>query len=425
MLDLKLIQENPAALDEMLRKRRTRGVDSHALHGLLGERKELLTRTDNLRNERNVASKEIGALLGRGEKDEAEKRKAETRDLGDAIASLESELTELENRLNEIVQGLPNWLDDSVPEGDDEHANIEIRAVGKKPEFDFKPLTHFEIGEQLGILEFERGVKLAGSRFYAYRGQAARLERALLNFMLDTHTEQHGYTEMFVPMLINDEGMYTTGQFPKFRGEYYNLERDGLSLIPTSEVPLVNLHRDEIFNEDQLPLALTAATSCFRREAGAAGKDTRGLVRVHQFQKVELVQFAHPDTTEQIHETMLGHAETILQKLGLPYRVLLLCSGDIGATAVKTYDLEVWMPGLNRWLEISSVSNCRDYQARRGMIRFKGAPGGDKNKKAKTAYVHTLNGSGVAAGRCMIAIMENFQKADGTFEIPAALQKYI
>ncbi|MEQ9364594.1 MAG: serine--tRNA ligase, partial [Leptospirales bacterium] len=353
------------------------------------------------------------------------KHKAEVKGLGDGIGELEGQLSELETKLQDIVQGLPNWLDDAVPEGADENDNVELRVVGEKPFFDFTPLPHYEIGEKLGILDFERGVKLAGSRYYAYRGLAARLERALISFMLDTHTGDHGYTEMYVPALINDEGMYTTGQFPKFRGEYYSLDRDGLSLIPTSEVPLVNLHRDEILNEDDLPLALTAATSCFRREAGAAGKDTRGLIRVHQFQKVELVQFVHPDESERVHETMLSHAEAILQKLGLTYRVLLLCSGDIGATAVRTYDLEVWMPGLDRWLEISSVSNCRDYQARRGMIRYKGAGGGDKaNKKPKTAYVHTLNGSGVAAGRCMAAIIENFQNADGTFEIPAALKKY-
>lgn len=425
MLDLKLIQENPDALNELLRKRSTKGVDTDALHRLLGERLELLTKTDHLRNERNVASKEIGALLGKGEKDAAEKRKAEVKGLGDDIAKLESELGELETDLQETMQSLPNWLDDSVPEGADETANQELRIVGEKPQFDFTPLPHHEIGEKLGILDFERGVKLAGSRYYAYRGLAARLERSLINFMLDTHTGEHGYTEMFVPALITDDGMYTTGQFPKFRGEYYSLDRDGLSLIPTSEVPLVNLHRDEILSEDQLPLALTAATSCFRREAGAAGKDTRGLIRVHQFQKVELVQFVHPDESESVHDAMLAHAETILQKLGLTYRVLLLCTGDIGATAVKTYDLEIWMPGLDRWLEISSVSNCRDYQARRGMIRFRSsASGGKDNKKSKTTYVHTLNGSGVAAGRCMAAIMENFQNADGTFEIPDALKKY-
>ncbi|MCR9142565.1 MAG: serine--tRNA ligase [bacterium] len=427
MLDLKLIQENPQALSELLKKRRSKGVDTNALTKLLEDRRALLTKTDDLRNERNVASKEIGALIGKGEKDAAEKRKAEVKGLGDDIAKLEGELSELEDQLQEIVQGLPNWLDESVPEGEDESANVELRVIGEKPTFDFTPQPHYEIGEKLGILDFERGVKLAGSRYYAYRGLAARLERALISFMLDTHTNDHGYTEMYVPALINDDGMYTTGQFPKFRGEYYSLDRDGLSLIPTSEVPLVNLHRDEILAEDELPLALTAATSCFRREAGAAGKDTRGLIRVHQFQKVELVQFVQPDESERLHEAMLGHAETILQKLGLTYRVLLLCSGDIGATAVKTYDLEVWMPGLDRWLEISSVSNCRDYQARRGMIRFKGTggTGGDKkNKKAKTAYVHTLNGSGVAAGRCMAAIMENYQKADGTFDIPDALQKY-
>ena len=423
MLDLKLIQDNPEALADLLRKRNSAGVDLDQLNDILNKRKGLVQKADALRNERNSASKEIGQLIGKGEKAAAEKRKAEVTGLGDQISGLEKHIGELEEGLNEIVQGLPNWLDESVPEGADESANVELRVVGEKPSFDFEPQPHYEIGEKLGILEFERGVKLAGSRFYAYRDLAARLERALINFMLDTHTGEHGYTEMFVPALITDDGMYTTGQFPKFRGEYYNLERDGLNLIPTAEVPLVNLYRDEILAEEDLPLAMTAATSCYRREAGAAGKDTRGLVRVHQFQKVELVQIVHPDQSEELHEAMLKHAETILQKLGLTYRVLLLCSGDIGATAVKTYDLEVWMPGLNRWLEISSVSNCRDYQARRGMIRFKSKAGGQK--KTKPAYAHTLNGSGVAAGRCMIAIMENYQQADGTFQIPEVLQKYL
>ncbi|MCB1323435.1 MAG: serine--tRNA ligase, partial [Leptospiraceae bacterium] len=305
------------------------------------------------------------------------------------------------------------------PAGRDESDNQLIREIGDKPQFDFEARTHYDIGERLGILDFERGVKLAGSRYYTYRGLLARLERALIGFMLDLHAK-HGYTEVFVPMLITDEGMYTTGQFPKFRGEYYTLERDGLSLIPTAEVPLVNLYRGEIIPEEDLPIALTAATSCFRREAGAAGRDTRGLIRVHQFQKVELVQLVHPEKSDQVHAAMLGRAEAVLQQLKLPYRVVQLCSGDMGAAATKTFDMEVWMPGMNRWLEISSVSNCRDYQARRGMIRYKG-----KEKKARAQFVHTLNGSGVAAGRCMIAIMENYQQADGSFAIPDVLQPYL
>ncbi len=300
MLDLRLIQDNPAALEELLQKRRTAGVDIAGLQKLLVDRRELSGQADDLRSERNSASKEIGQLLGKGEKGAAEKRKAEVSGLGDEIQKIEDRLHSIEEELQEIAQGLPNWLDESVPEGADESANVELRTVGEKPSFDFEPKAHYEIGEALNIFDFERGVKLAGSRFYAYRGLAARLERALINFMLDTHTRDHGYTEMFVPTVIGDQGMYTTGQFPKFKGEYYQLERDGLVLIPTSEVPLVNLHRDEIIPGKDLPLALTAATSCFRREAGAAGKDTRGLIRVHQFQKVELVQFVHPTSTESI-----------------------------------------------------------------------------------------------------------------------------
>ncbi|HMY45888.1 MAG TPA: serine--tRNA ligase, partial [Leptospiraceae bacterium] len=289
-----------------------------------------------------------------------------------------------------------------------------------KPQFDFKAQTHFDIGEKLGIFDFERGVKLAGSRFYTYRGLGAKLERALMNFMLDLHTGEHGYQETWVPILVNDACMTTTGQYPKFKGEYYRLDRDELSLIPTSEVPLINLYRDDILDEKDLPVAMTAHTSCFRREAGAAGKDTRGLIRVHQFQKVELIQIVHPDQSREIHEKMVGHAEEVLKRLGLHYRVVLLSSVDMGATAAKTYDLEVWMPGLDRYMEISSISNCMDFQARRGMIRFKDAAGKNKPKLA-----HTLNGSGVAIGRALAAVIENYQKKDGTIEIPTVLQKYL
>lgn len=419
MLDLKLLQEKPEELDELLRKRRNESLNTGELKTLIEATRAAIRKVNDLRAERNAASKEIGALIQKGEKDAAEKRKGEVKNLGDDIARLEAEQAALEEKMQEIVLGLPNWLDPSVPDGDDASANKLVREVGAKPTFDFKPRPHYEIGEDLGSLDFESGVKLAGSRFYVYRGELARLERAIINFMLDLHTTQFGYSETWVPILVNDAAMVTTGQFPKFRGEYYTLERDGLSLIPTAEVPLVNLYREAIIAEDELPIRLTAATSCFRREAGAAGRDTRGLVRVHQFQKVELVQLVHPEESEKLHEEMLSHAEEVLRRLGLPYRVMQLCSGDIGATAAKTYDLEVWMPGLDRWLEISSVSNCRDYQARRGMIRYKG-----KDSKAKTAFVHTLNGSGVAAGRCMSAILENYQLKDGGYALPDALKPY-
>ena len=417
MLELRLIQENPEALKQMLSRRRHEGVAISELLKLIEESKEIRARAEALRSDRNRASKEIGALIGQGKKDEAEARKEEVRRIGDEITGLEKKLEEVQSAQDEIVVALPNWVDADVPDGADAEANIEVRKVGEIPRFDFQPLPHYDIGEKLGILDFERGAKLAGSRFYTYRDLAARLERAIISFMLDLHTKQNGYTEMWVPILVNDQCMMTTGQYPKFKGEYYQIERDGLSLIPTAEVPLVNLYYDELIKEEELPVAVTAASSCFRREAGAAGKDTRGLVRVHQFQKVELVRITHPDNSATEHEHMLVHAESVLKALKLPYRVLLLCSGDMGATARKTYDLEVWMPGLNRWLEISSVSNCGDYQARRGKIRIKTKDG--------NVYAHTLNGSGLAAGRTMIAVMENYQKADGTFDIPDVLQKYL
>lgn len=417
MLDLRLIQEDPEELKRMLSRRHYASEAVPQLLKLVEQARGIRQKAEALRSERNRSSKEIGALIGQGKKDEAEKRKEDVRVVGDQIAALEKELEALTAPQEELLLGLPNWIDADVPDGADAEGNVEIRRHGQIRKYDFAPKTHFEIGEGLGILDFEKGIKLAGSRFYTYRDLAARLERSIINFMLDTHTKKNGYTEMWVPILVNDQCMVTTGQYPKFKGEYYQLERDGLSLIPTAEVPLVNLYHDEILKEDDLPIAVTAASSCFRREAGAAGKDTRGLVRVHQFQKVELVRITRPEDSAREHEEMLAHAESILQALEIPYRVLLLCSGDMGATARKTYDLEVWMPGLNRWLEISSVSNCGDYQARRGKIRIKGKTG--------NTFAHTLNGSGLAAGRTMIAIMENYQKADGTFDIPAALQKYM
>lgn len=419
MLDLKRIQDNPEELESMLAKRRFDSASLAGLKDLIKTVKTLKADADKIRAERNAASKEIGNLIGQGKKDQAEKRKEEVKDLGDKIADLEKKCEEQEASLSDIVLGLPNFIEPEVPVGD-ETANKTVREIGNKPQFDFKAQTHFDIGEKLGIFDFERGVKLAGSRFYTYRGLGAKLERALMNFMLDLHTGEHGYQETWVPILVNDACMTTTGQYPKFKGEYYRLDRDELSLIPTSEVPLINLYRDDILDEKDLPVAMTAHTSCFRREAGAAGKDTRGLIRVHQFQKVELIQIVHPDQSREIHEKMVSHAEEVLKRLGLHYRVVLLSSVDMGATAAKTYDLEVWMPGLDRYMEISSISNCMDFQARRGMIRFKDSAGKNKPKLA-----HTLNGSGVAIGRALAAVIENYQKKDGTIEIPRVLQKYL
>lgn len=319
--------------------------------------------------------------------------------------------------MSEINLALPNILDAQVPPGKNEQDNKVLYEVGEVRNFPFLPKPHYELGENLKWIDFEKGVKLGGGRAYTYFGFGAKLERALANFMLETHTKEHGYTEVWVPVMVTDECMITTGQYPKFKDEYYRMERDELNLIPTAEVPLTNLYRDEILTEDRLPISVTAHTSCFRREAGSYGKDTRGLVRVHQFQKVELVKFSRPEDSEQEHKAMLSHAENILKKLGLRYRVMLLCSGDISAASSKTYDLEVWMPGLNRWMEISSVSNFKDFQARRGKIRY-------KSKDGKNQLVHTLNGSGLAIGRTMAAILETYQKEDGTIEFPESLKQY-
>ena len=420
MLDLKRIQDNPAELEESLKRRQFNGVDIADLKKQIEKSKELKSELDTARAVVNAASKEIGGLMREGKKDEAEAKKAEVKTKGDEIDALKDKYDSIHTKLDETLLGLPNFLDPAVPEGADESENIEIRVHGEKREFSFKPLPHYEVGEKTGIFDFERGVKLAGSRFYAYRGLAARLERALASFMLDLHTSKFGYTEMWVPFLVNDESMVTTGQYPKFKGDFYSLENDGLALIPTTEVPLVNLHRDEIIPEEELPIRLTGHSSCFRREAGAAGKDMRGLVRVHQFQKVELVQIVHPDKSWEVHEEMVTHAEEVLKQLGLHYRVVLLCSGDTGGTAAKTYDIEVWMPGLERYLEISSISNCLDFQARRGMIRFR-----ESGPKKKPRLAHTLNGSGLAVGRTLIALVENYQQEDGSIEIPEVLKPYL
>ncbi|MEQ8351930.1 MAG: serine--tRNA ligase [Leptospiraceae bacterium] len=413
MLELKRIQENPDELEKMLKDRMFERVSVDEIKDLIQTSRDKKIQVDELRNERNRSSKDIGKLIGSGQKEQADERKEEVRKLGIQLSTLEEELNQLEATLNDQILNLPNWLDPDVPIGP-ETENREIRKHGEVPSFSFEPRPHYEIGESLGILDFESGVKLAGSRFYTYRGMGATLERSILNFMLDRQRE-NGYEETWVPSTVVDDCMVTTGQYPKFKGEYYRMDADELSLIPTAEVPLVNLYRDTILAE--LPVAVTAATSCFRREAGAAGKDTRGLVRVHQFQKVELVQLCAAEDSARIHEEMVGHAEGILKALDLPYRVILLSSGDMGASAMKTYDLEVWMPGLNRWLEISSISNTGEFQARRGMIRYKAEKG--------NRYVHSLNGSGLAAGRTMIAIMENFQQSDGSFLIPEALRPYV
>ncbi len=418
MIDPKIIREDIEGIRDLLKRRHMeKAVDIDELKSVDEQRRELITLTDELREKRNRVSKQIGVLKSKGE--DASEVMKEVSGIGDEIKALDEKLNLLNESYNDMHLSIPNILNESVPTGADEADNEIVYEWGEKPVFDFEPKPHYEIGTDSGILDFERGVKLAGARFYVYRGLAAQLERSIINFMLDLHTTEHNYTEIFGPFIVNDESMIGTGQYPKFQDEYYRMERDGLSLIPTAEVPLTNLYRDEIIEGEDLPIHVTMQSSCFRREAGAAGKDTRGLVRVHQFQKVELVKFVEPETSFDELEKLTANAEEVLKRLNLHYRKVLLCSGDTSASSAKTYDLEVWMPGLNRYLEISSCSNFLDYQARRARIRYR------KEKGGKAAYLHTLNGSGLAAGRTMAAIMENYQKADGSIEIPEALQPYM
>lgn len=417
MLDLNRILNNPDELVALLKKRNMYDVGVEGkIQSLIVNKRHLQAEVDQLRSERNSSSKEIGVLKAKGE--DISKASEAVKEIGNSIKSLEDKLKTAEEELNEWIISLPNFLSSDVPEGKSADDNVEIRSFGSKREFSFEPKAHYDLGESLKILDFERGVKISGARFYTYFGLAAKLERALMNFMLDHHAENNGYEEVWVPSLVNDESLTATGQLPKFREEFYHLENDRLNLIPTAEVPLTNLFRDEILPEKDLPISIMAHTSCFRREAGSYGRDTRGLVRVHQFQKVELVKFCEPENSIKEHEKMCADAESILQKLGLHYKVLLLCAGDISASSSKTYDLEVWMPGLNRYMEISSVSNFQDYQARRGKIRY-------KNKEGKNQFVHTLNGSGLAIGRTLAAILENYQTAYGQIEIPEALKPYL
>lgn len=418
MIDPRLVREDIESIKMLLKKRNMENaVDLDLFKKLDEDRRDVIARIDKLREKRNRASKEIGKIKSQGGDDTALKK--EVQGVSDEIKALETEIEKCDKEFTDMHLSIPNILDKSVPEGKDEKDNIVVREWGKKPEFSFKPKPHFDLGVEMGILDFERGVKLAGTRFYVYHGLAARLERAIINFMLDLHTVEHGYTEIFGPYIVNDDSMTGTGQFPKFKDEYYRIERDGLSLIPTAEVTLTNLYRDEILEKEVLPKYITMQSACFRREAGSAGKDTRGLVRVHQFQKVELVKFVEPETSFDELEKLVANAEEVLKRLNLHYRVVLLCSGDTSASSSKTYDLEVWMPGLDRYMEISSCSNFIDYQARRARIRYR------KVKGEKPQLLHTLNGSGLAAGRTMAAIMENFQTEDGNIIIPEVLKAYI
>ena len=417
MLDIKTIRENKEAVKTSLDRRgpeTSRGLE--ALLQKEEERRRSLSEVEALKAAKKKISSEVGKLKQEG-KDAAEKM-AEVKTLNARIKDLDEKTRNLENQILEIMLGIPNLPDDSIPDGKDESANQFVRAWGSKPEHSFTPKTHMELGENLDLLDFKRAAKISGSRFVIYKGQGAQLIRALINFMIDVQTRENGYQELYPPFLVNKESMLGTGQLPKFEEDLFKLRDDPYYLIPTAEVPVTNYHRDEVLKAETLPIRYTAYTPCFRREAGSYGKDTAGLIRQHQFDKVELVKFVHPDESPAELESLVENAESILKKLHLHYRVVVLCVGDLSASATKTYDLEVWIPSQNTYREISSCSNFGDYQARRAKIRF-------KKEGGKPAFVHTLNGSGLAAGRLFVAILENFQQADGTIAIPEALQPYM
>lgn len=430
MLDILLLRKD---LDSVIARLQTRKspqqfLNVEAFKALEAERKTIQTRTEELQAKRNQLSKQIGMLMGKGEKDAAEAAKADVAAMKTELEQSATRLDELQAELQAMLVAVPNLPHESVPVGDDESANVEVRRWGTPRSFDFEIKDHVDVGTPLG-LDFEAGVKLTGSRFTVMKGPIARLHRALAQFMIDLQTEQHGYTECYVPYIVNSDSLKGTGQLPKFEQDLFAANKGGqdaepvpdtaaLYLIPTSEVPLTNLVRDEVLSEDQLPIKLTAHSPCFRSEAGSAGRDTRGLIRQHQFDKVEMVQVVHPDKSYEALEEMTRHAEDVLQRLGLPYRVLALSTGDMGFGAAKTYDLEVWLPAQNTYREISSVSNCEAFQARRMQARFKNAQG-------KNELVHTLNGSGLAVGRTLVAVLENYQNADGSVTVPEALQPYL
>ncbi|MDX2412448.1 MAG: serine--tRNA ligase [Woeseiaceae bacterium] len=417
MIDPKLLRQSTTDVAKNL-SRRGFDFDVDAYLALEERRKSLQVATENLRNERNSSSKNIGKAKAQGE--DIAPLLAAVKDLGDKLEENEAELQALLSELQSIELGLPNLLDDDVPDGHDEADNVEVRRWGEPVEFDFEAKDHIEIGESLGLLKFEAASKISGSRFVIMRAGLARMQRALIQFMLDTHTTEHGYEETYVPYLVQSQALVGTGQLPKFEEDLFKTTNETpFYLIPTAEVPLTNLARDVIYEADQLPLRYTAHTPCFRSEAGSYGQDTRGMIRQHQFEKVELVQLVAADTSGQALEELTGHAETILQRLELPYRVVSLCSGDVGFGARKTYDIEVWLPGQERYREISSCSNCGDFQSRRMQARRRNPDSG------KPELIHTLNGSGVAAGRALIAIMENYQQADGSIGVPAVLRPYM
>jgi seryl-tRNA synthetase len=420
MLDLNFVRDNLPRVEEMLRQR---GADPAAVlkdfREVDTQRRQAITEAETMKARRNKASEDINKLKKSGQ--DATAAIAETKNLREEIQAREKTAADLDARLHDILAGIPNVPHSSVPVGHSAEENVEVRRWGAPPKFDFAPKPHWELGEQLGVLDLERAVKLTGARFAVYWDLGAKLERGLANFMLDLHTREHGYTEVLPPYLVNSESMYGTGQLPKFAADSFRVphgEKD-LWLIPTSEGPVTNLYRAEILDAARLPISLTAYTPCFRSEAGSYGKDVRGIIRQHQFQKVELVKFSRPEDSYEEHEKLTRNAETVLQKLGLHYRTVTLCTGDMGASPAKTYDIEVWLPGQQLFREISSCSNFESYQARRANIRYR--PEG----KNKTEFVHTLNGSGLAVGRTWVAIVENYQQADGSVVIPEVLQPYV
>ncbi|HEY6376847.1 MAG TPA: serine--tRNA ligase [Edaphobacter sp.] len=436
MIDLAFVRANLPLVEEKLR---ARGMDPAQVFADFAtidrERRDAITQVETLKAERNKLTEEIAKLRKSGA--DATPQTERTRTLKAEVESLETVAMTTDERLREIMQSLPNLPQDTVPIGSDEHGNREEKLWGTKPTFDFTPKPHWELGEALGILDFNRAAKISGSRFVVHYGQGARLERALANFMLDLHTAEHGYTEVLPPYMVNSKSLFGTGQLPKFAEDLFHCDDKGPYtpgelqesdhwLIPTAEVPVTNLFRDETLDESQLTISYCAYTPCFRSEAGSYGKDVRGMIRQHQFQKVELVKFTTPEKSNEEHEALTRHAETVLEKLGLPYRRMLLCTGDMGFASAKTYDLEVWLPGQSLYREISSCSNFESFQARRANIRYR--PSGSSAKTGgarKSEYLHTLNGSGLAVGRTYLAILENYQQADGSIKIPEALVSYM
>jgi len=413
MLDIKLIRENPELVHQALEKR----GDSFALDSILeidGHYRSLLRQTEELRAKHNEASKQLGQS-----KEKPPQLIAQMRQLGEQVSSLQQQTREAKAKLDSLLLELPNIPHPSVPSGRGEVDNVVVRTWGKPRELSFKPLPHWELGEKLGIIDFRQGVKLSGTRFYVLKGLGARLQRALISFMLDVHVNEHGYKEIYPPFMVKRECMVGSGNLPKFGDNLYHDEEDDFWFIPTAEVPLTNLHRDEILGADSLPLHYVAYTPCFRREKMAAGTDTRGIKRGHQFDKVELYKVTDPESSDEALEKLVADAEDICRRLEIPHRVAQLCTGDLGFAACKTYDIEMWAPGCAEWLEVSSCSNCGDFQARRANIRYRPEPG------AKPQLVHTLNGSGLALPRVLIAVLENYQQADGTVLIPEVLEPYL